>query len=246
MKKRIKNTLVTLVILILIVIFAIKIAIPLYASEYYKSKFCIKDITNSVTISKLDKQDGYSAYFFDGQGEDCALIFYPGALVETESYGKIMAKLAEAGVDCFLIDAPYYMAILEPKAAKYIIEDYKDQYDKLYVSGHSMGGVIASKYASYHYNELSGLILLASYSIDDLSNSELDILSIYGSNDEVLNAEAYEKNKSNLGDNLIEHVIEGGNHAGFGEYGEQKGDGDLEIDNQIELTSELIINFINE
>ena len=244
MKKILKRLLIVVLILAALIVLVTKIIIPIYASNYYISKFDLKEYSTDIEISIIESDDGYKAYFFDGYGEDTALIFYPGALVQTESYGELMAELASSGIDCYLIDAPYYMAILEPKAAKHILEDYQDNYENWYVGGHSMGGVIASKYASYHSDDLDGLILLASYSIDDLTETDLSVLSIYGSNDQVLDIEAYEENKVNLGSDLEEYVIEGGNHAGFAEYGEQTGDGKLEIDNQIEITSEKIAKFI--
>ena len=55
------------------------------------------------------------------------------------------------------------------------------------------------------------------------------VISIYGSNDEVLNMGSYEKNKKNLPDSFEEYVIDGGCHAYFGNYGEQKGDGEASI-----------------
>ena len=72
------------------------------------------------------------------------------------------------------------------------------------------------------------------------------MLSIYGQYDEVLNQEKYQENLSNLPSDYIEMVIEGGCHAYFGCYGNQKGDGNPTITNseQISLTVEIIKLFI--
>lgn len=51
----------------------------------------------------------------------------------------------------------------------------------------------------------------------------------YGLQDEVLNIHHYENSMSFMPDNFTEDVIEGGNHAQFGDYGKQKGDGEAEI-----------------
>lgn len=72
-------------------------------------------------------------------------------------------------------------------------------------------------------NQFDGLLLFASYSTKDLSNTDLKVLSLYGSNDGVLNLESYEKNKINLPSSTHEEVIIGGNHAQFGSYGKQEG-----------------------
>ena len=58
--------------------------------------------------------------------------------------------------------------------------------------------------------------------------------------------EKYEECKANLPSDLSESVIDGGNHAGFGMYGEQKGDGVATITNaeQIEITADIIADFV--
>ena len=50
------------------------------------------------------------------------------------------------------------------------------------------------------------------------------------------------KIKKNLPENSTEYIIEGGNHAGFANYGSQKGDGKLNITNEEmqDLTAEYI------
>ena len=80
----------------------------------------------------------------------------------------------------------------------------------------------------------------------NFSNSDIKILSIFGSEDKVLNLEKYAEYKLNLSKNTSEFVIEGGNHAGFGFYGNQEGDGPATISNteQIEKTAELIGEFV--
>ena len=95
-------------------------------------------------------------------------------------------------------------------------------------------------------DDFAGLILLGSYSTKDLSNSGLRVLSVYGSEDKVLDKEKYEKNKANLPADFIEVVIEGGCHAYFGMYGAQEGDGTPSITNeqQIQRTAGEIINFV--
>lgn len=88
-----------------------------------------------------------------------------------------------------------------------------------------------------------GLVLLGSYSTADLSQTDLDVLSIYGSEDEVMNREEYDENKSNLPDDYTEIIIDGGCHAYFGMFGKQDGDGTPTITNekQIRLTVENIV-----
>jgi hypothetical protein len=101
--------------------------------------------------------------------------------------------------------------------------------DTWLLAGHSLGGVAASDYLSRHESEYDGIILLGAYAAADLSDYEGIVALVYGSNDGVMNRAKYEEAKSNLPGNIQEMVIEGGNHASFGNYGDQSGDGAARI-----------------
>ena len=81
---------------------------------------------------------------------------------------------------------PCNLAVLDSNAADGIAEQYPD-IETWFIGGHSLGGAMAASYAAGHSDELDGLILLAAYSTEDLSGSDLAVLSIYGSEDQVLN-----------------------------------------------------------
>jgi len=70
---------------------------------------------------------------------------------------------------------------------------------------------------------------------EKLRLSGLDVCSIYGSEDSVLNKEKYDASRANLPSNSVEFVIDGGCHAGFGCYGPQDGDGTPQISNQEQI-----------
>ena len=120
--------------------------------------------------------------------------------------------------------------------------------EEWYIGGHSLGGSMAASYLKKNATDYEGLILLGSYSTADLSQTDLDVLSIYGSEDQVMNRENYDENKSNLPDGFTEVVIEGGCHSYFGMYGAQDGDGVPTISNgdQICLTTEAVMNMMNK
>ena len=105
---------------------------------------------------------------------------------------------------------------------------------------------MAAVYLKDNITSFNGLILLASYSTADLSDTGLDVISIYGSEDNILNMDKYDKNKNNLPKSFTESIIDGGCHAFFGMYGAQDGDGTPTISNveQILKTTEHISNFI--
>ncbi len=164
-------------------------------------------------------------YMIDGSGEKAALVFYPGAKVDTEAYLPLMKQIADGGVDCFVLDLPMRMAIFDPYGADDVLSHY--DYDVWITSGHSMGGVIAARYAAQH-SDIDAVVLLASYTTEPLPEKTA-LLSVYGTNDMVLEREAYKSSKRFFPEDFTEVVIDGGNHAQFGDYGEQSGDGEAAI-----------------
>ena len=83
---------------------------------------------------------------------------------------------------------------------------------------------MVASYAAAHPEAFSALILLAAYSIEPLPE-DLAVVTLYGTADTVLNWQQYESNRVNLPATAQEIAIPGGNHAQFGSYGAQKGDG---------------------
>ena len=148
---------------------------------------------------------------------------------------------------CVLVPMPLNLAILDVNAADGMKEAYPE-IERWYIGGHSLGGSAAAMYLDGHADEFDGLILLGSYSSTDISSTDLAVLSVYGSEDKVLNAKKYEDCKQNLPDGFVETVIDGGCHAYFGMYGEQDGDGNPTVSNaqQIELTANAIGEFIHQ
>lgn len=142
---------------------------------------------------------------------------------------------------------PFNLAVLDINAADGILEQYPD-IEKWYIGGHSLGGAMASSYLSDNADSFEGLVLLGAYSTENLSNTDLDVLSIYGSEDRVMNRKKYDANKGNLPNDFTEIIIDGGNHAGFGMYGAQDGDGESKIptEEQINITASAIFDMINK
>ena len=169
------------------------------------------------------------------------LIFYPGGLVDHAAYAPLMQALAERGVRCLLTEMPLDLAVLDMNAADGLQELYP-KVDRWLIGGHSLGGAMAAGYAAKHADAYEGLVLLGAYSTADLSGTNLSVLSVHGSQDGVLNREKYVECLKHYPDNFKEMVIDGGNHAYFGDYGEQKGDGKAAItrEEQIAITADAI------
>lgn len=224
--------------------YALFLALNVYAADYYRADARAVDALQSDDVVNVD-ETGYG-YLFDGPGEDAALVFYPGAKVETQAYAPLMREIASEGVDCVLVDMPYHLAIFGIGRADWAMDDF--DYDRWYVGGHSLGGAMAASYAAGHLDNLDGIVLLASYSTEDLHAAGFSSLSVYGSNDGVLNRETYAEDAANLPDDSSEVVIEGGNHAQFGDYGAQAGDGEAEItpEEQQAQTAQAVVETILE
>lgn len=178
---------------------------------------------------------------------EIGFILYPGAKVQCEAYSPLIERISEQGILTVVVHMPGNIAILRKDAADDIIEQYPDV-KHWYIGGHSLGGVMAADYACEHPERVEGLILLASYSVSDLTGSKIKVLSIYGSKDQILNIDSYKENYVNLPADTKEIVIEGGNHSQFGKYGFQKGDGVSSISGieQLNQTAEAIVEFVNE
>lgn len=209
-----------------------------YVSDYYRA-----DEAAAAAMAGAVEQKGMLC--FGEEGAEAGLIFYPGGKVEHTAYAPLMNDLAARGVFCVLIDMPLNLAVLDMNAAEGIAQQYP-AINRWYIGGHSLGGSMAAAYAAEHAEELEGLILLAAYSTADLSGAGIDVLSLYGSEDCVLNMQKYGEYRANLPSDLQEHVIEGGNHAGFGDYGPQDGDGVETISKaeQWRITADRIIQMI--
>lgn len=187
------------------------------------------------------------AVVFAPEDPIAGLVFYPGGKVEHTAYAPLMRELAKQGVLCVLPEMPLRLAVLDIHAADGIPEQYPEIGD-WYIGGHSLGGSMAAVCAEKHGASLKGLVLLASYSTKDLTDSGLRVLSVYGTEDGVLDRENYRENRENLPASAAEVIVDGGNHACFGSYGPQEGDGTARISgqDQLEETVKQILVFFSE
>ncbi len=214
-----------------------------YFSNFYHAEEEVNDYLVSNSGVKVYNYDNY--YLFDGKGSEIAFVFYPGAKVEEKAYAKILFELSKNEIDCFLIKMPFRFALFKTNAIENISNI--NNYSKIYIGGHSLGGIAASEYVKNNYQRINGLVLLGSYSNSKLPDG-LSVLSVYGSNDNILNREYYERSKNNLPKFYNEEIINGGNHAYYANYGDQEDDGTALIskEKQQNATINAIYNFITE
>lgn len=244
--KAIKITVISLITIILIFI----IASYVYIQDYYHAESQVM----SEIATMVNNSDGDIAVYQEDDGRialvpddiKAGIIFYPGGKVESEAYYPLLEKLAEKGYLCVLLKVRWNLAVMDINKADGIIDDYPDV-KEWYVAGHSLGGSVAAMYVNKHEDLFDGLILLGSYSTENISDTNLKVLSIYGSEDGVLNRDNYAKYAYNL-PYYEEHILDGGCHAYFGNYGPQKGDGEpkLSVEEQQNMTADIIDKFVSE
>lgn len=230
MKKRLK----VVFIMILSFVILLGIAFLIYASDYYRADDAANAVLQSETITQVEDNLILLSPTTPG---DTAIIFYPGAKVEYFAYLPLLEKIEQrVGITCILVKMPFNMAIFDPSVADDIIAQFPD-IKNWYIAGHSMGGAMASDYASKNKDKVKGLILLGAYIYGDYPAE--NALTIYGSfNTSVAEKIDYTQNVT---------VIEGGNHAQFGNYGKQKGDRDATIsrEEQQDIAVEAIKDFLS-
>lgn len=161
------------------------------------------------------------------QTPSVGFIFYPGGRVDARSYAAPLREIAAQGHLVVLVPVRLNLAFFDINAAQPVFAAHP-QITSWVAGGHSLGGVAAALFAKDH-SEISGLVFWASYPADDsLTNSDLRVLSIYGTLDMAGSGSFADKDSLMPADTHYV-VIEGGNHAQFGDYGPQPGDNEATI-----------------
>ncbi len=207
----------------------------IYVNDYYRASDDVDIIISE--YSEIIETSGRYTIIYPSREKNLntGLIFYPGGKVEAKAYIPLLLQIADQGITAVLVDMPFNLAVFNINAANQVLE-LVDTIDDWYLAGHSLGGAMASSYVNNHADKLQGLILLAAYPINDAS---LNTIQIYGTHDLVLDQEKLVSNVSSI-------EIDGGNHAFFGHYGLQKGDGVATISRkqQQAITVTSIIKFM--
>lgn len=214
-----------------------------YVNDYYRADYESVEVfatASNVAVKTIDE----NTMIFSVPGAKAGFIFYPGGKVEHTAYIPLMKACASKGITCILVKMPFNLAVFNINAADGL-KEHCSEIQEWYIGGHSLGGSMAASHLAENPESYKGLILLGSYSTADVSQYKIDVLSVYGSEDKVLNKEKYNEYSSCLPKDFTEVIIDGGCHAYFGMYSTQEGDGIPTISNteQIEQTARIIENF---
>ncbi|CAG5080153.1 alpha/beta hydrolase [Parvicella tangerina] len=170
------------------------------------------------------------------------IIFYPGGLVDPHSYINSLDELAINHKRLVVIvKSEANLSILNTQKGS-VVQSSFPEVGKWVIGGHSLGGSVTCMDVAKNPEKYKGIFMLASYSVDNLSDLDLPVISITGTNDKVLDWTKFNGNQSNLppaitvidttdirnnstSASTVYYSIEGANHAQFGSYGPQDGDG---------------------
>ena len=165
------------------------------------------------------------------------LIFYPGGKVEDTAYLPLLERIRAGGLTVVLVKMPFQLAVFDIHAADRVYGAVPSV-SRWYLGGHSLGGAMASSYVAENEDQLAGLILLGAYPVND---SSISMLCIFGSEDIMLD-------RTKLTDVANQLELAGGNHAQFGNYGVQEGDGVPSItrEDQQRQATEAMLAFLKQ
>ncbi|MGX5697549.1 alpha/beta hydrolase [Agromyces soli] len=164
-------------------------------------------------------------------GTGDGLVFIPGAKVDPYAYLYKLSAVAEAsGLTIVVTEPTLNLAFFDTRPLSTFTALAPDV-SRWWVGGHSLGGVRACQLATGGADasgepKVAGVMLFGSYCANDLSGSGLAALSISGSNDGLSTPAKIEGAAGLLPGDAVFVELEGVNHADFGDYGAQPGDGE--------------------
>ncbi len=181
--------------------------------------------TPNISVETID-----SAIVFrpTAPGVSAGFIFYPGGRVDYRAYAPLLSEISARGYLVVLVPMPLNLAVFGVEKAQAVIEAYPE-IKHWAIGGHSLGGSMAAQFTQNHPDLIAGLVFWASYPAGSMTGITIPVVSISASNDGLATPAKIEESRSLLPADTQFVVIQGGNHAQFGSYGAQPGDGTASI-----------------
>lgn len=175
-----------------------------------------------------------------GEASGTGLVFVPGALVDPYAYlATLSGAVEETGLTVVITKPTLNLAFFDQRPLS-TFTVHAPEVTEWYVGGHSLGGVRACQLAQDP--AVTGLILFGSYCANDLSDTDLRVLSVGGSRDGLSTPAKIAAARHLLPEDAQLVEIDGMDHGQFGAYGPQAGDLPATIDDETarqELTEAL-------
>jgi dienelactone hydrolase len=162
----------------------------------------------SMEYELVDTSFGYVS----DKGSSVGVIVYGGGKVDSRSY----AYLTQLDANVFLVDFPFRLAVFDINKGNEVMQAHP-HIKQWIVVGHSLGGSMGYLYANQALQPVAGIVYLAAY---PTGPNTMPTLALFGTADGLIQASDHEA----LFSPLEFVLIEGANHAQFGEYGHQSGD----------------------
>ena len=185
----------------------------------------VTDAASAAVTVTLEDVGGQAIHIAATGQRKVVFIFYPGGLVRPQAYEWLGRALAAQGVETWIPVMPFDLAVTGINRADAIIAHVGSGVPVV-IGGHSLGGAMASDYASRHASQLKGMVLCGAYPAGNVTvSASWPALSLRGGNDLVAKSADVEGGMARLptGSQLV--TIDGSVHAFFGRYGPQAGDG---------------------
>ena len=162
--------------------------------------------------------------------DSVGMLYFPGARVDPYSYLYPLVDIAAEGTTVVIVDPLFNMALIDSRGVGELTRDLP-KVSEWVLAGHSLGGVKACLEADHP--SVTHLVLFASYCATDISSLDIGVLQIVGDQDGLLDndlrVEAFSLLPAGEDATL---VVPGANHADFGTYGPQPGDGPSSYTNE--------------
>ncbi len=220
--------------------------LPLISFIFFTSCSVYDPVKVKTTIEVKEDTDVIEISPKVGPLSKTGFMFYPGAFVNAGAYVPMLSKLAEKGIRVLIIKAPIGLMVFEPEKGL----KFRSRFEGIgawLISGHSLGGAMAATAIKKNPSAFVGLVLLAAYpaEADDLRQWTGKVTSLSGSEDGLATPTKVDDAKKYLPSTTRYVQIKGGNHAQFGDYGNQNGDkpATISMDDQHKIVIEEILKF---
>lgn len=226
MKTSAARRVLTIVTAVVVVVAVLAVAFLVYANivmpgtrsaaiaVWRDDRVAVRDAGDSIVMTPTGRAGGAEA---DGAG----IVFIPGAKVDPYAYLATFRGVVADGTTVVITKPTLNLAFFDTRPLS-TFEKHVPSVSHWAVGGHSLGGVRACQLADD--DDTAGLLLLGSYCANDLSSTDVDVLSLAGSRDGLSTPAKVQAARQRLPESADMVTIEGGNHAYFGAYGDQPGD----------------------
>jgi pimeloyl-ACP methyl ester carboxylesterase len=187
----------------------------------------------AAAAAESGRVEGEALVFGPAGPAPVGVILYTGARIRPEAYAPQGLAIGGHGIPVFIPYLTLNLAILDQQASAEIIGAHPDV-ERWVVVGHSLGGAMAARLVDRGVVE--GLVLWAAYPEGslDLAGSGAEVASVYGTNDAIATPVEVLAAAPRLPETTRFVSVEGGNHAQFGWYGDQRGDGVATVSRQVQ------------